>query len=256
MMKTAAIVRLVIVFCLIATIMVQAMIIRKTNRKLQQVVILDVESDSLVSYSPEFLETQTIVLTPRYVDRFSLYQSPFRDGKDFSALLKEYIRSNWADQYGAKRGSKKCRRIHEGTDLFAPENTPVYPIGAYGVVTEVSDNPHFMIEVPCTLEDGTASTTMVEYGKIVRIAYPEGIESVYAHLNTIDVELGQEVFADTKIGETGVTGNLVRSGKPSHLHLELRDANHQSFDARNRLRYDKTNFSHFLKLLNLGETDE
>lgn len=255
-MKTAAIVRLAIVFCLIATIVVQATIIRKTNRKLQQVVILDVESDTLVSYSPDFLDEQTVVLTPRYVDRFSSYQSPFRDGKDFNTLLKEYVRSNWADQYGAKRGSKKCRRIHEGTDLFAPENTPVYPLGSYGVVTEVSDNPHFMIEVGCTLEDGTPSTTMVEYGKIVRIAYPEGIESVYAHLNTVDVVLGQEVFADTKIGETGVTGNLVRSGKPSHLHLELRDATHASFDARNRLRYNKTNFSHFLSLLSLGGSDE
>jgi len=255
-MKTAVIVRTLIVFCLLICIVVQATMIKKMNKKLEQVVILDVDNDSLVTYSPEFLESKTVVLTPRYVDRFSTCQSPFRDGKEFNTLLKEYVHSNWADLYGARRGSKACRRIHEGIDLFVPENTPVYPIAAYGIVTEVSDNPNFMIEVGCTREDGTAGTTLVEYGKIVRVAYPEGIESVYAHLNDVFVELGQEVFADTRLGITGITGNLVRSGKPSHLHLELRDADHVSFDPRNRLRYNKTNFSHFLALLNLGETDD
>ena len=184
-MKTAVIVRTLIVFCLLICIVVQATMIKKMNKKLEQVVILDVDNDSLVTYSPEFLESKTVVLTPRYVDRFSTCQSPFRDGKEFNTLLKEYVHSNWADLYGARRGSKACRRIHEGIDLFVPENTPVYPIAAYGIVTEVSDNPNFMIEVGCTREDGTAGTTLVEYGKIVRVAYPEGIESVYAHLNDV-----------------------------------------------------------------------
>jgi murein DD-endopeptidase MepM/ murein hydrolase activator NlpD len=151
------------------------------------------------------------------------------------------------------RGTREKKRIHEGIDLYVPENTPVYPLTDFGIVTQVSDNPHYMVKVKYTKPDGTIDSMKIEYGKTVRILYPEGIESVYTHLNDVFVKFGQEVNGETKVGITGLTGNIRNSGKPSHLHMELRDAANNSFDPRNRLRFDQGSISYFLKHLNVGK---
>ncbi|OQX70966.1 MAG: hypothetical protein B6D62_03065 [Candidatus Cloacimonas sp. 4484_275] len=142
-------------------------------------------------------------------------------------------------------------RKHEGIDLFVPENTPVYPIADYGIVMQAEDNPHFLIETECKRENGVIDTVKVEYGKIVRILYPEGIETLYAHLNKIFVKTGETVTGSTKVGLTGLTGNIRRSGKPSHLHLELRDAENKTFNPKHRLFFHQGSVKNFLKNLKL-----
>ena len=168
-------------------------------------------------------------------------------------IRDRYISNRWADHYGASRGTREKKRIHEGIDLYVPENTPVYPLADYGIVTEVSDNPHFLMEAEYTKPDGTKGTMKIEYGKTVRILYPEGIESIYTHLNEVYVETGQEVYGNTIVGITGLTGNIRNSGKASHLHLELRDENNKSFDPRHRLRFKQGSFKFFLEHLKLDE---
>ncbi|MBI4136700.1 M23 family metallopeptidase [Candidatus Roizmanbacteria bacterium] len=55
------------------------------------------------------------------------------------------------------------------------------------------------------------------YGKHVRIQHPHGRSSLYAHMSSISVEVGQEVTRETIIGQMGRTGWA--SG--IHLHLEI-----------------------------------
>ncbi len=56
------------------------------------------------------------------------------------------------------------------------------------------------------------------YGKFVIIAHPNGLETLYGHLNSVDVHVGDEVSAGDIIGAGGNTGY---STGP-HLHFEFR----------------------------------
>lgn len=97
--------------------------------------------------------------------------------------------------FGALRG----RRAHGGVDFSTPVGTPVKATDS-GVVV--------------------ASTNRYEgdkkYGEVVVIEHLNGFRSLYAHLNTRDVKVGDEVAAGQHIGQSGKTGH---STGP-HLHLE------------------------------------
>jgi LysM repeat protein len=58
------------------------------------------------------------------------------------------------------------------------------------------------------------------YGKYVIIAHANGTQTVYAHLNALNVSVGDEVSQGELIGYVGSTGN---STGP-HLHFEIRGA--------------------------------
>lgn len=58
------------------------------------------------------------------------------------------------------------------------------------------------------------------YGKYIIITHPNGTQTLYAHLNSILVEVGQRVVQGASIGYAGSTGN---STGP-HLHFEIRGA--------------------------------
>lgn len=56
------------------------------------------------------------------------------------------------------------------------------------------------------------------YGNLIIIDHGNGVQSYYAHCNSINVSSGATVTVDTVIGTVGSTGN---STGP-HLHLEIR----------------------------------
>ncbi len=56
------------------------------------------------------------------------------------------------------------------------------------------------------------------YGNVVVVRHNNGLETYYAHLSKINVEVGQEVFAGQIIGLGGNTGH----SRGSHLHFEVR----------------------------------
>jgi len=56
------------------------------------------------------------------------------------------------------------------------------------------------------------------YGEMIVIDHGQGWQTLYAHLSTVDVSCGQEVYQGDTIGTVGTTGN---SSGP-HLHFELR----------------------------------
>lgn len=95
----------------------------------------------------------------------------------------------------------RTRKMHTGIDLTAPTGTPVYVTGNGRVIK--------------------AGYTPGGYGKRVLVDHGFGFKTLYAHLNEIDVKVGQIVKRGDIIGKVGNTG---RSTAP-HLHYEVRKNN-------------------------------
>jgi murein DD-endopeptidase MepM/ murein hydrolase activator NlpD len=87
-------------------------------------------------------------------------------------------------------------RFHQGTDLAAPEGTPV--LAAFSGRVEIAG-------------------WLGGYGLIVVISHGETHETRYAHLSEVLVKPGQEVKQGTVIGLVGSTG--MATGP--HLHFEI-----------------------------------
>lgn len=92
---------------------------------------------------------------------------------------------------------------HFALDLVGDQGDPIYPIMAGKVVATIRDR--------------------VAYGNHIVIEHGAGLESLYAHLSRIDVEVGDKVTIDDQIGEMGRTGNATGD----HLHLEVIDQGKQ-----------------------------
>ena len=85
---------------------------------------------------------------------------------------------------------------HTGLDIDGEFGDPIYSM-TDGVVESVSSGG--------------------PYGNKIIISHPGGLKSLYAHLQTMDVEPGQTVTAGEYIGTMGSTGRSTGS----HLHLEV-----------------------------------
>lgn len=86
---------------------------------------------------------------------------------------------------------------HPGLDVAVASGTEVRAAGG-GSVVEVSET--------------------AEYGRMVRLAHPDGYETLYGHLSEVRVRQGERVAPGATLGLSGNTG---RSTAP-HLHFELR----------------------------------
>lgn len=123
------------------------------------------------------------------LDRINLYRIAAEQAP-FAMPVRDSYRMT--SGFGTRWG-----RLHAGTDFAAPIGTPIYAT-ADGVV----------------IEAGWSSG----YGRLVKIQHEFGIETRYAHLNAIRVEVGQRVSRGDRIGDMGNSG---RSTGP-HLHYEIR----------------------------------
>jgi len=101
--------------------------------------------------------------------------------------------------YGMRHG-----RFHHGIDIRARKGTTVLAAGP-GVVEFAGK------------QNG--------YGRVIIIRH-KTLKTVYAHLSSVNVNIGQKVGHGTTIGETGLSGN---STGP-HLHFEIRNLKDQSLD--------------------------
>lgn len=86
--------------------------------------------------------------------------------------------------------------LHAGIDLAGPIGTPIYAAGD-GVVVDAGP---------------TAG-----YGAWVKIRHSDGTVTLYGHVNTWNVQIGQRVFAGDQIATIGNRGN---STGP-HLHFSV-----------------------------------
>jgi murein DD-endopeptidase MepM/ murein hydrolase activator NlpD len=85
---------------------------------------------------------------------------------------------------------------HQGVDFRVPLGTPIAAI-QHGVVTFAGWHG--------------------SYGKKIVIRHVDGVTSLYAHLTSTSVRVGQNVKAGQVIGRSGRTGNATGP----HLHLEV-----------------------------------
>jgi murein DD-endopeptidase MepM/ murein hydrolase activator NlpD len=90
---------------------------------------------------------------------------------------------------------------HPGIDIGTLASLDVRA-AAPGVVEKVGYAPGF---------DG--------YGQIVLVDLGDGIETLYAHLSSIGVTVGEPVWTGEKLGNAGCTGWCTGT----HLHFELRE---------------------------------
>jgi murein DD-endopeptidase MepM/ murein hydrolase activator NlpD len=88
--------------------------------------------------------------------------------------------------------------FHEGIDLLAPRGTPVLAAGP-GMVT-------------------WAGRRAGGWGRLVVVRHPDGVRTLYAHLASIDVRVGDEVSGGAILGRVGSSGNATGP----HLHFEVR----------------------------------
>jgi len=113
--------------------------------------------------------------------------------------------------YRGKTGSD-AGEFHAGIDI-APQTAdvsePVYALDT-GTVVEA-----YSICVEGDVSCGAPS--FARYGNIVMIQHAD-FYSLYAHLESVDVQVGQQVSADEQIGMMGNTGRSTGM----HLHLEIR----------------------------------
>ena len=100
--------------------------------------------------------------------------------------------------FGSRRDPRTGRtRMHNGVDWAGPQGTPILATGS-GTVTHAG------------WRGG--------YGNTVIIQHDFGIETLYAHLHRINVNVGQRVSRGDRIGGMGTTGRSTGV----HLHYEIR----------------------------------
>ena len=129
------------------------------------------------------------------LDRMNMYRiAAFK--VPFAMPVKGSFR--WTSGFGYRRDPKGYgTRMHEGTDMAGAYGTPIFAT-ADGVITHAG-------------WDGG-------YGRLIKIRHDFGIETRYAHLSQIRVEVGQRVSRGDRIGDMGNSGRSTGT----HLHYEVR----------------------------------
>ncbi|NJM82439.1 MAG: peptidoglycan DD-metalloendopeptidase family protein [Tabrizicola sp.] len=149
-------------------------------------------SSSGATLTPDEVRANAILAE---MDRMNLYRlAAFK--APFAMPVKGAFR--WTSGFGYRKDPKGYgNRMHEGTDMAGAVGTPIYAT-ADGVV------------VYANWDNG--------YGRLVKIQHEFGIETRYAHMSKIRVEVGQRVSRGDQIGDMGNTGRSTGT----HLHYEVR----------------------------------
>jgi hypothetical protein len=119
-------------------------------------------------------------------------------------------------RYGQKpKGNYwKWKGYHTGTDWGVGKGTAVKSIQD-GVVTEVGADPN---------NEAYGTKILIDHG---------GFQSMYAHLSSYGVRVGQKVKAGDQIGLSGQSGSGASMGP--HLHFEIRKGKNNPVDPGNYL---------------------
>ncbi|MDD4607646.1 MAG: M23 family metallopeptidase [Bacilli bacterium] len=116
---------------------------------------------------------------------------------------------------GEYTGKSNCNHLAIDFSWGGCENTPITAIASGVVTVAVGDRP-----------GPTGYGNYIIIGHSVDNDKAYEYYSLYAHLNRVDVSVGDEVTAGQQIGLLGNTGN---SSGP-HLHFEIRDENNLQID--------------------------
>lgn len=124
------------------------------------------------------------------------------NGLSFESGAPKSVRASAIEGEGLGVVTQRYRLRHSGIDIAAPRGT-LLPAFTKGEVVKVGNEDAF-----CRGRG---------YGKFVMIESDEGYTFLYAHLDTIKVEKGDDVDQKEIIGTVGSTGYATGP----HLHLTL-----------------------------------
>ncbi|MEQ8677473.1 MAG: peptidoglycan DD-metalloendopeptidase family protein [Aggregatilineales bacterium] len=172
--------------------------------------ITPTETDTL---TPTLSPTPTVSPTPeRMVDTFYFNRPIASGGTD--RLDRTY-------PYGSTQNGR--RQVHHGVEFQNPRGTPVLAV-AGGTVFYAGDDSTTLFG---PVNDYYGNLVVIEHG--VRSVEGSTVYTLYAHLDAIEVETGQEITAGDRVGRVGATG--IAEG--AHLHFEVRVGDPNDFDATN-----------------------
>lgn len=143
------------------------------------------------------------VVTPRLeaVDAKDLYDVFMGSGGNQQAFGNPFI-FNWSGSVTSHYGNRKNPtgpgyEFHTGTDIAAPEGTPIR-----------------------TIQDGVVVVAEYHslYGNYIVVRNEAGISSLYAHCSALYGSVGDEVRQGQIIAAVGSTGN----SNGNHLHIEIK----------------------------------
>ncbi|MFQ5621233.1 MAG: M23 family metallopeptidase [Candidatus Nanoarchaeia archaeon] len=139
-------------------------------------------------------------LSPEPANAIS-FHSPLPESlDDLYNIIREDGRFGASRSYGRK---------HLGLDIQQNTGTKVLPV-LDGTVVHAGE---YSVNIFTSGKDRE-----VHYGNTVIVHHGDGFYSLYAHLNGIDVEVGERVIGGfTRLGGVGQTGNA----SVDHLHMEL-----------------------------------
>ena len=132
-------------------------------------------------------------------------EGPYVDWQRVMAPIDQHPLMIRHDAKGDGRFSapRSGRRRHRGIDVAATLESPVRAIRS-GVVVQVGAHRGL--------------------GRFVELEHRHQVRSLYAHLQTVQVEPGARVKQGTVIGTVGKTGNARHPWIVPHLHLEIAKA--------------------------------
>ncbi len=112
------------------------------------------------------------------------------------------------------------RPILGGRNVRATKNNPHGLHGYNGVDLAVDAGSPVMASAEGTVIQAKSTGWNSGYGKYLVLTHANGTQTLYAHLSSILVSVGQRIVQGAKIGYVGSTGN---STGP-HVHFEIRGA--------------------------------
>ncbi|MCX6227014.1 MAG: M23 family metallopeptidase [Bacteroidia bacterium] len=124
--------------------------------------------------------------------------------------------------YGCYRPGKDSvcdlkKGFHDGTDIYAPLDSPVYAMYAGKVTFVESSVPRDTYGTAGDMGNWLYITSTPS--STTGLANP--ISVAYSHLNSISVTNGQFVQAGVQIGTTGSTGNAWDTKGEKHVHIQV-----------------------------------
>lgn len=126
-----------------------------------------------------------------------MFGSLLHEGRARGGLIHPLPGYPLTSGYGFRGGFNTPGNFHDGYDFGAPTGTPIKAAGS-GLVEQAGWG-------------GMA-------GNFVKLQHAGGLETLYYHMNSLAVRMGQQIAAGQKIGTVGNTGNSFGS----HLHYLIR----------------------------------
>ena len=149
---------------------------------------------------------------------FCIIQHHFPFQQPFSSIFNTSIESSYL--YGNTQFGHLAP--HHGVEILNPTGTPILAVGD-GVVAVAGNDAH-----------NKYGPWENFYGNLVILEHhvpgmEEPVYTLYGHLSTVKVQVGQTVKGGDLIGEVGATGRAIGS----HLHFEVRVGSNTYADTRN-----------------------